>query len=158
MLTSVCMMSACHHHLGSGTGRWGSTIISMTSSTSSASDRWDLHGGVTDMWPRSTVNRSQSLTGGPGQWSTLTGQWPIQAGPRLGWLGLDTGWALARHVAHAGAATSSYWATNGPWSMDAGGARFMVNLPALVHRPQSRSMKDLVHLLLPRVRFTYTTW
>ena len=34
----------------------------------------------------------------------------------------------------------------------------MVNLPALVHRPQSRSMKDLVHLLLPRVRFTCTTW
>ena len=32
----------------------------------------------------------------------------------------------------------------------------MVNLPALVHRPQSRSMKDLVHLLLPRVRFTCT--
>ena len=34
----------------------------------------------------------------------------------------------------------------------------MVNLPALVHRPQSQSMKDLVHLLLPRVRFTCTTW
>ena len=34
----------------------------------------------------------------------------------------------------------------------------MVNPPALVHRPQSRSMKDLVHLLLPRVRFTCTTW
>ena len=34
----------------------------------------------------------------------------------------------------------------------------MVNPPALVHRPQSRSMKDLVHLLLPRVWFTCTTW
>ena len=34
----------------------------------------------------------------------------------------------------------------------------MVNLPALVHRPQSWSMKDLVHLLLPRVWFTCTTW
>ena len=32
----------------------------------------------------------------------------------------------------------------------------MVNPPALVHRPQSQSMKDLVHLLLPRVRFTCT--
>jgi hypothetical protein len=34
----------------------------------------------------------------------------------------------------------------------------MVNLPALVHRPQSRSMMDLVHLLLPRAWFTCTTW
>ena len=34
----------------------------------------------------------------------------------------------------------------------------MVNPPMLVHRPQSRSMKDLVHLLLPRVRFMSTTW
>jgi len=34
----------------------------------------------------------------------------------------------------------------------------MVNPPALVHRPQSRSLKDLVHLFLPRVRFTCTTW
>ena len=34
----------------------------------------------------------------------------------------------------------------------------MVNPPALVHRPQSWSMKDLVHLLLPRVWFTCTTW
>ena len=67
------------------------------------------------------------------------------------------GWALARHVARAGAATSSYWATNGPWSTGAGEARFMVNPPVLVHRPQSRSMKDLVHLLLPRVWFTCTT-
>ena len=32
----------------------------------------------------------------------------------------------------------------------------MVNLPTLVHRPQSWSMKDLVHLLLPRVWFTCT--
>ena len=32
----------------------------------------------------------------------------------------------------------------------------MVNPPALVHRPQSRSMKDLVHLLLSRLRFTCT--
>ena len=32
----------------------------------------------------------------------------------------------------------------------------MVNPPALVHRPQSQSMKDLVHLLLPSVRFTCT--
>ena len=32
----------------------------------------------------------------------------------------------------------------------------MVNPPALVHRPQSQSTKDLVHLLLPRVRFTCT--
>ena len=32
----------------------------------------------------------------------------------------------------------------------------MVNPPALVHRLQSWSMKDLVHLLLPRVRFTCT--
>ena len=34
----------------------------------------------------------------------------------------------------------------------------MVNPPVLVHRPQSRSMKDLVHLLLPRVWFTCMTW
>jgi len=34
----------------------------------------------------------------------------------------------------------------------------MVNLPVLVHRPQSQSMKDLVHLLLPRVWFTCMTW
>ena len=34
----------------------------------------------------------------------------------------------------------------------------MVNLPTLVHRPQSQSMKDWVHLLLPRVWFTCTTW
>ena len=34
----------------------------------------------------------------------------------------------------------------------------MVTPPALVHRLQSRSMKDLVHLLLPRVWFTCTTW
>ena len=100
------------------------------------------HGGVTNMWPRSTVN--------------VTGQWSIQARPKLGRLGLDTGWALARHVACTGAATSSYWATNRPWSTGAGEARFMVNPPTLVHRPQSRSMKDLVHLLLPRVRFTCT--
>ena len=79
-----------------------------------------------------------SLTCGPGQRSA-------QAGSKLGRLGLDTGWALARHVARAGAATSSYWATNGSWSMGAGEARFMVNPPVLVHRPQSRSMKDLVH-------------
>ena len=32
----------------------------------------------------------------------------------------------------------------------------MVNPPALVHRPQSWSMKDLVHLLLHSVRFTCT--
>ena len=32
----------------------------------------------------------------------------------------------------------------------------MVNPPVLVHRPQSRSMKNLVHLLLPSVRFTCT--
>ena len=32
----------------------------------------------------------------------------------------------------------------------------MVNLPALVHRLQSWSMKDLVHLLLPRVWFACT--
>ena len=99
-----------------------------------------------------------SLTCGPGQRSMLTGQSSIQARPKLGRLGLDTGWALARHVARAGAATSSYWATNGPWSTGAGEARFMVNLPALVHRPQSRSMKDWVHLLLPRVWFTCTMW
>ena len=29
----------------------------------------------------------------------------------------------------------------------------MVNPPTLVHRPQSWSMKDLVHLFLPSVRF-----
>ena len=63
---------------------------------------------------------------------------------------------MAHHVACCGAATSSYWATNGPWSTGAGEARFMVNPPALVHRPQSWSMKDLVHLLLPTVRFTCT--
>ena len=97
-----------------------------------------------------------SLTCGPGQRLTLTGQWTIQVGPRLGRLGLNMGWALARHVARAGAAMSSYWANNGPWSTGAGEARFMVNPPVLVHRPQSRSMKDLVHLLLPRVRFTCT--
>ena len=34
----------------------------------------------------------------------------------------------------------------------------MVNPPVLVHRPQSWSMRDLVHLLLPRVWFTCTTW
>ena len=34
----------------------------------------------------------------------------------------------------------------------------MVNPAALVHRPQSRSMMDLVHLLLPRVWFMSTTW
>ena len=34
----------------------------------------------------------------------------------------------------------------------------MVNPPALVHRPQSRSMVDLVHLFFPRVWFTCTTW
>ena len=32
----------------------------------------------------------------------------------------------------------------------------MVNPPVLVHRPQSRSMKNLVHLLLPSVWFTCT--
>ena len=42
---------------------------------------------------------------------------------------------LARHMARAGATMSSYWATNGPWSTGTGEARFMVNLPALVHRP-----------------------
>ena len=97
-----------------------------------------------------------SLTCGPSQRSTLTGKGSIQAGSKLGRLGLDTGWALARHVARAGVAMSSYWATNGPWSTGAGEARFMVNPPVLVHRPQSRSMKDLVHLLLPKVRFTCT--
>jgi len=99
----------------------------------------------------STFNESQSLTCGPGQWS-------IQAGYKLGRLSLDTGWTLVRHVARSGAATSSYWATSGPWSMGAGEARFMVNPPTLVHRSQSRSMKDLVHLLLPSVRFTCMTW
>ena len=34
----------------------------------------------------------------------------------------------------------------------------MVNPPALVHRPQSRSMMDLVHLLLPRVWFSCMMW
>ena len=88
----------------------------------------------------------------------LTGQWSIQAGSKLGRLVPGYGLGFACHVARAGAATSSYWATNGPWSTGAGEARFMVNLPALVHRPQSRSIKDLVHLLLPKVWFTCTTW
>ena len=42
--------------------------------------------------------------------------------------------------------------------MGIGEAQFMVNPLELVHRPQSRSMKDLVHLLLPRVWFMCTTW
>ena len=88
----------------------------------------------------------------------VDGQLVNQARSKLGRLGLGIGWALAHHVARAGVATSSYWATNGPWSTGAGEARFMVNPPTLVHRSQSRSMKDLVHLLLPRVQFTCTTW
>ena len=67
------------------------------------------------------------------------------------------GWVVrvARpHGACCGAAMSPYWATNGPWSTGAGEAWFMVNPPVLVHRPQSQSMKDLIHLLLPRVWFT----
>ena len=58
------------------------------------------HGGVTDMWPWSTVNVDWSMAN-TGQAST-------------GLVGPGFGQGLARHVAHASAATSSYWATNGP--------------------------------------------
>ena len=100
------------------------------------------------MWPQSTVNVDRSMV--------ITGR--VQTGLVGPGYGLGFGLGLAHHMVRAGAATSSYWATNRPWSTGVGEARFMVNPTMLVHRPQSWSMKDLVHLLLPRVWFTCTTW
>ena len=113
------------------TDRWDPHDVIMTSPT----DKWVQRLCVADLWAWSMVSsgRVQTRSVGPG--------YGLGFGPPRGarWCG---------HVVLS--------ATNRPWSTGAGEARFMVNPPVLVHRPQSRSMKDLVHLLLPRVRFTCT--
>ena len=87
----------------------------------SPTDKWVQRLCVADLWARSTVNVDRSMVN-TGRASTGL------VGPRFGP-------GLARHMARIGVATSPYWATNGPWSTGVGEARFMVNPPALVHRP-----------------------
>jgi hypothetical protein len=76
-----------------------------------------------------------SLTCGLGQWSPFDQSMVNIRRAQTRPVGPGYGLGFACHMARAGAATSSYWATIVPWSTGAGEARFMVNTPALVHRP-----------------------